>query len=113
MDNNYQKNNHNLTTLITQKTKLTGIDYVNEYDDYYIVKDKTYLYIFDNKYEEILRIDNILIHDNKKNYAIIYKDNKVMYLNDYLKKNKLYYEYYDLYTYELIDKIVIGGQNGK
>lgn len=109
MTNNNQKNNNHLKTIITAKTDIKNIVYTNNYNGYYIAKNDKYIYVFNNKYDEVLKIDNILVYENQKNYAIIYKDNKVMYLNDYLKDNKLYYEYYDLYTYKLINKIVIGG----
>lgn len=109
MTNNNQKNINELNNLIVKKTNLKNIKYINKYDNYYLVKDDEYLYIFDNKFKELLKIDNIIIHDNKNNYDIIYHDNKAMYLNDYLKDNKIVYEYYDLYDYKLIKKIVIGG----
>ena len=98
-----------LKDILKKETGINNIDYVNVYDNYYIVKNEYNLYVFDNKYKELINIDNILIHKNNNNYDIIYKDGKLLYLNDYLKNDKLYYEYYDLYSYELVNKIVIGG----
>ena len=40
---------------------------------------------------------------------MIYKDGMVMYMNDYYKGKLLVYEYYDLYTYELYDRVLVGG----
>ncbi len=94
---------------IIKNTEIKEISYLNQYDNYYIVTNKEYLYVIDDKYHELLRIDQILIHDNTNKYDIIYKDGKVMYMADYLKKGKLTYKYYDLYTYELINEVVLGG----
>ena len=106
---NDKQYNTSLYNKIDKNTSIPNIAYVNYYDNYYIALNNEYLYILDNKYKEILKIDNILIADNKHNYDIIYKDDKVMYSNEYFKDNKLYYEYYDLYSYKLINKTVIGG----
>ena len=107
--NNNMHDMEKLKNKLGAKTNLTNINYVNSYDDYYLVKDDNNLYVFSNEFKELLKIDNILIHENTNNYDIIYKDGTVLYLNDYLKKGKLYYEYYDLYDYKLVNKIVIGG----
>ena len=32
-----------------------------------------------------------------------------MYISNYYKDNKLYYEYYDLYTYEKTGEVLVGG----
>ena len=109
MVDNDNKYNNKIINKIINKNDIKEIDYINEYNDYYIVKGKEYLYVFDNKYNEIFKIDCVLIYENKNNYDIIYKDELLMYLNDYYKDNKLVYEYYDLYTYKLLDKIVLGG----
>ena len=94
---------------IIKKTDIKEIDYLNEYDGYYLVMDDEYLYVLNSEYKELLRIDPILMHSNSDNYDIIYKNNQVMYFADNLENGKLRYKYYDLYTYELINEIVLGG----
>ena len=94
---------------IIEKTDIKEINYLNEYDGYYLVMDKEYLYVIDNKYKELLRIDQILMHDNNNKCDIIYENSQVMYFDDNLENGQLRYKYYDLYTYELVDEIVLGG----
>ncbi len=105
-DNKY---NNKIIKNIVKNTEIKDIIYFNEYNNYYIVKDKDYIYLFDKKYKEIFKVDNILVYENKKNYDIIYKDELLMYMNDYYKNNRLVYEYYNIYTYEPIDKVIVGG----
>ena len=109
MDYNDRKNISKLEDKIVNNTDIKEIEYINYYDNYYIVMDMDDLYVFDKDYVEILKIDKILIHENKKKYDMIYKDGVVMYVNDYYKNKTLYYEYYDLYTYELFNKVLVGG----
>lgn len=103
------KNTTNNVNKIKKNTNIDNIEYINYYDNYYIVKNKEYLYLFDSKYSEIFKIDNVLLYENKNNYDIIYKDGILMYMNSEYKDNKLIFTYYDLYTYEEIDKVVLGG----
>ena len=51
----------------------------------------------------------MLVHENTNDYEIIYKDDKFLYMKDYYKKKKLAIEYYDISTYELVDKVLVGG----
>lgn len=98
---------------IIDKTSVEKVNYINKYGNYYIVMNDEYLYLIDDKYEIITKKDKILIYDNKNNYDIIYKDDEFMYFNNYYKNNKLVYEYYSIYTYELIDRVFVGGNYGK
>ena len=97
---------------IELNTDIENIDYVNFYDDYYLVVDSEYLYLINSQYEEITKIDLKLTHDNVNDYDIIYRDNTIMYMKNYKSKKGLVFEYYDLKSYELIDKIVVGGSYG-
>lgn len=106
IDNKY---NERIISNIISKTMIDSVIYYNKYDKYFIVMDNKYLYLLDNKYREIFKVDKIKIYDNINNYDIIYKNDLFMYMKDYYKNDKLIYEYYDLYTYELIDKVVLGG----
>ena len=95
---------------IIDNTELKEISYINYYDGYYIVMDNSFLYLYDNEYKELLSEDQILIHENSNNYDIIYKDNKFIYFSDKIEDNQLIYQYYNLYNYELIDEVLVGGK---
>ena len=97
---------------ITNNTDIKEIKYINVYNNNYIVLNDEYLYLVDDKYNIILEVEEFLIHENRNNYDIIYNDNRFMYLNDVYQDNKLVYEYYDIYTYELIKKVIVGGNDG-
>lgn len=107
VDKNYIKN---MEKNISKKTNVKNIEYINKYDGYYIVMDLENLYLFDKDYQEIFSAVVDSLHKNKNDYDIIYKDMKVMYMDNYKsKKEGVIFKYYDIYTYELIDEIVIGG----
>ena len=93
---------------IIKNTDVREVSYLNTYGKYYIVMDDDNLYVFDSEYVELLKVDKILIHENNKKYDIIYEE-KPMYISNYYKDNKLYYEYYDLYTYEKTGEVLVGG----
>lgn len=112
MVNNNDKYIANLEKMIIDNTDIKLVDYVNEYDEYYIVSDKDNLYLVNMEYEIIFDIEKSKIHENSKNYDIIYKEDKLMYFNNIYDKDRLVYEYYDLYTYEIIDKVVVGDNYG-
>ena len=105
-----KRNTQDIYNDIIKNTDVKKIEYFNKYDDYYIVMDKKNLYLFNNDYVEITRIDLDLIHKNTDNYDIIYKDDKLFYMNDYKKKDKFIVEYYDMYEYKLVDKVIVGGK---
>ena len=97
-----------LDEVIADFGDVKDIEYINRYDNNYIVMDKKYLYLFDDKYEEIDKLDVKDIYENKKNYDIVYRDKTIMYMDNFKNKEGIIYRYYDIYTYELIDEIVIG-----
>jgi len=101
--------NDKIINNILKNTSVKKVNYLKKYNNYYIVMDKEYIYVFDLKYNEILSKDVMLIHGNDNNYDIIYKDDKLMYFNDYMKNDVLVYEYYDIDTYKLISRQYIGG----
>lgn len=105
--NNYRYINK-LKSNITNNTNIYNIEYINIYNNYYIVLDSNNLYLITNKYNILLTIDRVLLHSNTNNYDIIYRNDKFMYVNDLSKMNKLRYRYYDIYTYKLIDEVVVG-----
>lgn len=85
------------------------IKYLNKSDLYYIILTNKNLVVLDKNYNEILKedIDNIKLLN--KEYEIVYRLNKVMYEVKNVSDNKIVYDYYDIYTNELIDSLQIGG----
>ena len=106
---NDNKSINNIEKYIIKNNDINDIEYVNIYGDSYIVMDKEYLYLFNDKYEEIDRLDVKNIYDNKKNYDIVYRDNLFMYMDSYNDKDGVIFKYYDILNYELVDEILVGG----
>ena len=105
-NNNYDKR---LIKEIENNTNIDNINYVNEYGDYYLIMDEDYLYLINNQYEVINRVEEYLLCDNNDNYDIVYDDNLLLYFKDISHDNVLEYVYYDIYSCELVDKVTIGG----
>lgn len=105
IDNKYF---NSLKKEILDNTNISDIEYVNKYNDHYIVMDNEYIYLLNSNYEEITSIKISLVYDNKENYDIVYRDKTIMYMDDYKNEEGIIYRYYDIYTYELIDEVVIG-----
>lgn len=94
---------------ILENTSIKDITYVNKYDNSYIVSDQEYVYLFNSNYEEIYKVKLSMLHKNGNNYDLVYRNNTLMYMDDYKNKDGVVFKYYDIYTYELIDEIVVGG----
>lgn len=109
MVRNNDKNYNKMIKEIENNTLLKEVVYVNKYNNYFIVEDNEYLYLINDKYKIISEIDINLLYKNSKNYDIIYRDERFMYMKDSYKDGKLYYQYYDIYNYSLIDEIMVGG----
>lgn len=107
IDNRYF---NKLEDKIRDNVKIKGIVYVNEYDNNYIVMDNEYLYLFDSEYDEIYKIEVDNIHKNKFDYDIVYRDSTIMYMDSSKNKDGVKFRYYDIYTYELIDEVLVGGK---
>ena len=78
------------------------ITYSNKYGNYYIFTTKTKVIVLNKEYEEILKENIDILAPNKANYALIYKNNKLIYEQTILKKDKLTYKYYDATNSEFI-----------
>ena len=109
MVRNNKKNYNKMIKEIENNTLVKEVVYVNKYNNYFIVEDNEYLYLINDKYKIISEIDINLLYKNSKNYDIIYRDERFMYMEDNYKDGKLYYKYYDIYNYSLIDEIMVGG----
>ena len=109
MVRNNNKNYNKMIKEIENNTLVKEVEYINKYNNYFIVEDNEYLYLINDKYKIISEIDINLLYKNSKNYDIIYRDERFMYMKDSYKDGKLYYQYYDIYNYSLIDEIMVGG----
>lgn len=104
---------NNISKSIKDNYANINLYYVNKYNDYYIFLSDENYGVLDGEYNEIMLISKSLVHDNTNNYDVIYKDNKLMYQEEVLDKDKLMINYYDIYTYQLDKTITMGENNGK
>ena len=104
---------NNISKSIKDNYANINLYYVNKYNDYYIFLSDENYGVLDGEYNEIMLISKSLVHDNTNNYDVIYKDNKLIYQEEVLDKDKLMINYYDIYTYQFDKTITIGGNNGK
>ena len=104
---------NNISKSIKDNYANINLYYVNKYNDYYIFLSDENYGVLDGEYNEIMLISKSLVHDNTNNYDVIYKDNKLIYQEEVLDKDKLMINYYDIYTYQLDKTITMGGDNGK
>ena len=105
-DNKYM---NKLISNILDNTDLLMVEYVNYYDGYYIVRDTDKLYLFNNKYVEILSINLSLLFNKYDKYDIVYRNNALMYMSEDKNKEGIVFKYYDIYTGECIDEVIMGG----
>ena len=93
------KNNNYLNSIskdIKKNYKIEEkITYANKYGNYYIFTTKSKVIVLNKEYEKILKEDLKILEDNKNKYELIYKNNKLIYEETILKKDKLTYKYYD------------------
>ena len=92
---------------VYEKSKLEDIEYVNYYDNHYIVIDNDYLYLFNDEFNLIVNIDKSLLYDKYDNYDIIYRDMTLMLMDNYKNEEGIVFKYYDIYTGECIDYVII------
>ena len=101
--------NDMLEDKILENTNILLVEYVNCYDEHYIVRDTENLYLFNNDFMEILRIDVNLLFNKYENYDIVYRNKTLMFMDNYKDKDGIIFKYYDIYTGEIIDDVLIGG----
>lgn len=101
INNNYQ---NNLIKRIENETN-EKVYYLNEYNNYIIVKTSQEIIVYNTNYQEIYKenIDKI----SNLDYDIIYKKGSLMYEETILTKNKVTYNYYDIHTKDKIDSLEI------
>lgn len=106
--NKNDKYNNDMVSYIKKNiTSLESINYINKYDNYYIVKDNLNVMIIDNDMNIVLseKLSNIYSSYDD----IVYRLNKLMYVEKIVEDNKVIYNYYDIYNHEEIDSIVVEG----
>jgi len=101
LNNNYH---NNLVKRLENETN-EKVYYLNEYNNYFIIKTSNEIIVYNTNYQEIYK-ENI---DKTANldYDIIYKKGLLMYEETLLNKNKVRYNYYDIYTGDKIDSLEI------
>ena len=99
---------NNISKSIKDNYANINLYYVNKYNDYYIFLSDENYGVLDGEYNEIMLISKSLVHDNTNNYDVIYKDNKLIYQEEVLDKDKLMINYYDIYTYQFDKTITMG-----
>lgn len=106
--NKNDKYNNDMVSYIKKNIiSLESINYINKYDNYYIVKDNLNVMVIDNDMNIVLseKLSNIYSSYDD----IVYRLNKLMYVEKIVKDNKVIYNYYDIYNHEEIDSIVVEG----
>lgn len=106
--NKNDKYNNDMVSYIKKNiTSLESINYINKYDNYYIVKDNLNVMVIDNDMNIVLseKLSNIYSSYDD----IVYRLNKLMYIEKIVEDNKVTYNYYDIYNHEEIDSIVVEG----
>ena len=85
---------NNISKSIKDNYANINLYYVNKYNDYYVFLSDDNYGVLDGEYNEIMLISKSLVHGNTNNYDVIYKDNKLMYQEEVLDKDKLIWYIY-------------------
>ena len=109
---NINKNNNKYLDNITKNIKENynikeKITYSNLYGNYYIFTTKTKVIVLNKEYEEIKKFNIDILSNNKNNYQLIYKNNKLMFEETNIKDDKLIYKYYDATNGEFIKETIM------
>lgn len=79
-----------------------GIDYINEYNNNYIIKTNNKVVVLSKDYKEVIKEDISKLNSSFNDAELIYKTNKLMYEKTIRKNNTITYEYYDALSGSLI-----------
>ena len=110
LGSNVNKYNSNLNKLIKDNYHVDNkLINVNKYDGYYILTTSANIIVLNSKYKEILKEDISKIKESN-NMSIIYKNNRLMYLEKEKSKDKVIYKYYNPSNLELIKEITFRRQ---
>lgn len=103
-NDNYEKK---LINNIYNNTEIEKIEYLNKDNNYYIVKDKEKVVVYNLNYEEVYSITLDQIKESKLDFA--YRRNKLYYIDKKIKKEKITYTFYDITSLEEVYKTKVGG----
>lgn len=85
------------------------IEYLNVFEMYYILLDNDNLVVLNDNYDEVFKEKRSVIYTKNKDYDIVYRLNKPMYESKKIKNGKVNYSYYDIYTFDKLDEVIVGG----
>ena len=75
--------------------------------NYYIFTTKEKVIVLNKEFREVASEDKSQLAENKNDYQLIYKANKLMYEETILSKKAVTYKYYDSKTYKQLSKITL------
>lgn len=103
------KRNHEREEMVKfyQNTSLEDIVYLNKDNNYYIVKTKDKIYVFDIDYRKVTSIDNADIQE--KSLPLVYRRGQIYYEEVGREDGKLIYKYYLPASGELSFELSLGG----
>ena len=104
MNSNYEKELYNT---IYQNTEYTTITYLNKDNNYYILKTKDKVVVLDLNYKEKLLLNIKKLQ--KSDLELVYRRNNLYYEEKIKVKEKIIYNFYDVYTNELSYTTTLGG----
>lgn len=103
-NDNYDKK---LINNIYNNTEIEKVEYLNKDNNYYIVKDKEKIVVYNLNYEEVYSITLDKIKESKLDF--VYRRNKLYYIDKKVKKEKVIYKFYDVISLEEVYKTTVGG----
>lgn len=103
-NNNYKKE---LLNIIEKNTDYKNITYLNKDNNYYIIKTTDKVIVLDLNYEEKLSTDINEMADS--NLELVYRRKNIYYKEKLKEEGKIIYNFYDIYTNELIYSNTLGG----
>lgn len=106
-NDNYQKR---LISDIYKNTDIKDIEYLNKDNNYYVVKDRDKVIVFDLNYEEVYSIDKSKLKDN--DLDLVYRRNNLYYEEKIRDGDNLTYNFYNIDNNELAYQVLLGGNDG-
>lgn len=107
VSSNYKYDNSIIEDIKENYELDSNIIYLNKFANYYIVKTSSQVLVLDNMYNLIFQDDvlNLFSCD----YDMVYRINKLMYVSSNVKGSSVIYNFYDVYTFDKIDEIILEG----
>lgn len=103
-NNNYIKE---IKNNIYENTDIKEITYINNDNNYYIVKSNDMVFVFDLNYDVVYSIEISSLYDN--NLDLVYRRNNLYYVEKCRENSKLIYKFYDIITNEFVYESRVGG----